>query len=119
MKTDYFDKMQILIKLTMFICILTQATGDWHSVDVTTFLPGVFSTLAEAQTAMLAYYYKTRDDPYTHYHDDEKYYNPVASNLYILEITLGKDSLPNYTRFEPPPLPPRTDDDDDDDDDDE
>jgi len=106
----------------MFICILTEETGDWHSVDVTTFLPGVFSTLAEAQTAMLAYYYKTRDDPHTHYHGDEEHYIPASSNLYILEIALGKDSLPNRTRFEPPPLPPlppRTDDDDDDDDDDE
>jgi hypothetical protein len=92
----------------MFICIKTRQTCDVHYYDETIFLPGAFSTLAEAQTAMLAYY-TSLDDKYI-YHDDEEQYIPAASNLYILEITLGKDSLPNRTRFVPPPLPPITDD---------
>lgn len=90
----------------MFLCILLHDVCEVYGHKTTTFLHGAFSTLAEAQTAMLKYYNSIDDKEKDSYHDvihGESVYM-ATDELYILEITLGNDTRPNYTKFTPPPL---------------
>ena len=90
----------------MFLCIILHDVCEVYGYKTTTFLHGAFSTLAEAQTAMLKHYNSLDERNKSCFHDSDcgEYISTATRNLYVLEFTLGNDTRPNYTKFTPPPL---------------